>query len=360
MNRVLFVLLVICLLLTACVKQQILDRVTLFLVSALDETPNHQLEVTLAVPKFQSGKPSSVSDELISEAGHTSSGIADLMNMQLERPMNPGKLSVVLFGKDKAANGLAQEIDVILRNAQYSRKMYLAVVDGRAKQLLEANFSSKEEKGMFLYNLFQTNTREGILPSRNLHEFDYSLAGKGMDPYLPLLKLQNDKVVIAGLALFKDDKYAVSINEKQTRIMKLLVSNTKHGVFEVKLDDGSYVSLDNVGSKASYRISHDHDAKNMKVIINLVVNSKVRDARKVRFPNQKLHLIKDSLEHDIQTTGLNLIGLCKKEEIDPLGLGDFVRSKTRQWNEEAWKKDYPTLKVDLNVKVNISEMGIKK
>jgi spore germination protein len=272
--------------------------------------------------------------------------------------MNPGKLSVVLFGKDKAANGLAKELNVILRNAQYSRKMYLAVVDGRAKKLLEGHFSSKDEKGIFLYNLFETNTRGGLLPSQNLHEFEYSLVGKGMDPFLPLLKLQNDKVVITGMALFKDDKYVVSINEKQMRMMKLLVSNTKHGVFEVKLDDGSYLSIDNIGSKVSYRVNKG--TKMTNVMINLVINGKVRDSREVRFPNQKLQRIKDSLENDLHTTGLDLIKLFKEEGIDPLGLGDFVRSKTRNWNEEEWKKVYPTLKVGLYVKVNLTETGIKK
>ncbi|WP_373462638.1 Ger(x)C family spore germination C-terminal domain-containing protein [Paenibacillus sp. V4I3] len=57
---------------------------------------------------------------------------------------------------------------------------------------------------------------------------------------------------------------------------------------------------------------------------------------------------------------MDLIQLFKKEGIDPLGLGDFVRSKTRNWNEEEWKKEYRTLNVRLNVKVNLTEMGIRK
>jgi spore germination protein len=71
----------------------------------------------------------------------------------------------------------------------------------------------------------------------NIHEFKYSLVGKGMDPVLPLLKLQNDRVVISGVALFKDDKMVLSLNVKQMRLMKLLLGNVKQGTFEVKLDD---------------------------------------------------------------------------------------------------------------------------
>lgn len=357
MKRLIFVL-ASCLLLTACTKQQILDRSTLFLVSALDKAPNGQLEVTLGLTKFKAGEPGSVSDELISKVGHTSSGITDLMNMQLVRPINPGKLSVVLFGKDNAANGLAQDLDVVLRNAQYSRRMYLAVVDGKAKKLLEGNFSSGEEKGLFLYNLFDTNTRKGLIPSRNLHQFEYSLVGKGIDPFLPLLKIQNGKVAITGIALFKDDRYVVSINEKQSRIMKLLMNNTRRGIFEIKLAEGSYVSVDNTGSKVNYRIQKN--TKVPSVMIHLVIEGKVRDARKVPYPNQELHRIEASLTNDIRTAGMDLINLLKENEIDPLGLGDFVRSKTRNWSEKEWKEMYPTMNVGLSVKVNLTETGVKK
>ncbi|MBB3128585.1 spore germination protein [Paenibacillus rhizosphaerae] len=357
MKRLLLVL-TSCLLLTACTKQQILDRSTLFLVSALDNAPNGQLEVTLGLTKFKAGDPGSVSDEFFSKVGHTSSGITDLMNMQLVRPINPGKLSVVLFGKDKAAHGLSQELDVILRNAQYSRRMYLAVVDGEAKKLLEGNFSSGEEKGLFLYNLFDTNTRKGLIPSRNLHQFEYSLVGKGIDPFLPLLKMQNGKVAITGMALFKDDRYVVTINEKQARIMKLLMNQTKRGIFEAKLGEGSYVSIDNTGSKVNYRIYKN--SRYPSVMINLVIEGKVRDSREVTYPNQELRRIEESIKKDIRTSGLELINLLKEKEIDPLGLGDFVRSKTRNWSEEAWKEMYPSLNVRLLVTVHLTETGVKK
>lgn len=354
MNRLFFGLLAACLLLTACVRQEVLDRITLFPVCALDKTTNDQIELSLVVPKFEAGNPGSNTTHLLSKVGHTSSGIRELMNFQLDRPLHPGKLTLMLFGKDVAANGLAKELDVFLRNGYYSRRMYLAVVDGNAKKLLEENLRSKKKSGIFLYNLIDTNIRQGLLASQNLHEFEYSLVGKGMDPFLPLLKWENDQVVISGIALFKDDKYVGTLNEKQSRILKLLLSNVKHGIFEVQLEGGSYVSVENVGTKVSYRINKD--TKN--VMINLVLNGKIRDAREVHFPQQERQRIIESLENDLMTTGFDVIKMFKKEGIDPLGLGDFVRSKTRNWNEDEWIKA-PTSNVDLQVKVNLTETGIK-
>ncbi|MCR8630246.1 Ger(x)C family spore germination protein [Paenibacillus radicis (ex Xue et al. 2023)] len=358
MNRLFFLLLATSFLLTACVKQQIIDRITLFIVCAFDEATSDQIEFTIAAPKFQSKKPGTVSNQLLSKVAHTSVDIKELMDFQLSRPINEGRLSVILFGKDVAANGLARELDVALRDARASRKMFLAVVDGKAKTLLDANFSSDEEKGLFLFNLLDSNRRNGRLPLQNLHEFEYSNMGKGMDPFLPLLKLQNDQVVITGLALFKDDKYVESINEKQMRLMKLLLKDAENGVCEVKFEDGSYVTVRNLGSKVRYRISKDTKTANLS--INLVLKGEIIESRGVHYPKQELEKIKKSLENELTTTGMQLIDLFKTEGIDPLGLGDFARSKTRNWNEEEWKKEYRALNVHLNVKVTLSEIGIKK
>ncbi|WP_372635818.1 Ger(x)C family spore germination protein [Cohnella sp.] len=358
MNRLFYVLLVCCFLLTGCVEQQILDKVTLFIVCGFDEAPNDQIEFTIAAPKFQARKPGSVSDQLHARVGRTSTNIQEIMDMRLNRPINSGRLSVILFGKELAAKGVANELDVALRDAQASRRMYLAVVDGKAREMLQANFSSDEEKGMFLFNLLDTNVRAGLIPRQNLHEFEYSFLGKGMDPFLPLLKLEDGKVLISGLALFKDDKYVMSLDEKQMRLMKLLLGNVKHGAFEVTLDDGSFVAVENVGSKVNYRVGQN--TKNPKVTISLILNGETLDSRGTRRPKQEQQKIIDRFENDLTATGMDLIQMFKKEGIDPLGLGDFVRSKTRKWNEEEWKKEYRTLNVTLNVKVNLLEMGVRE
>ncbi|NQX60635.1 Ger(x)C family spore germination protein [Paenibacillus qinlingensis] len=358
MSRYFFLLGLICFLLTGCVKQQTLEKITISFVCALDEAPDDQIEFTIAAPKFQAGKSSSVSNILYSKVGHTTRNMAELMDMQLSRPIKPGSLSVIIIGQELAAKGLIDELDVFLRDAVASRRMYLAVVDGKAKEILKANFTSNEEKGMFLYNLLDTNVRNGLVPRQNLHDFEYSYWGQGMDPFLPVLNLQNNQVMITGLALFKHDKYLMSVNEKQMRVMNLLLRDEKYGTLEAKLDNGSYIAVKNVGSKVNYRVGKD--SKSPKVTINLSLKGEIIDSKSNQLSIQEQGKIKDLFEKDLTSTGMDLIQICKKEGIDPLGLGDFVRSKTRNWNEEEWKQEYQMMNVKLIVKVTISEMGIRK
>ncbi|MGQ7887574.1 Ger(x)C family spore germination protein [Paenibacillus sp. WC2504] len=354
-----FVVLIVSMLLTGCVKQDVIDKITISFTGAFDEAPDDQIEFTIAAIKFQADKSRSVSNALYSKVGHTSKNILEKMDMQLNRPIKPGKISVLLIGKELAERGLADKLDVILRDAIASRRMYVAVAEGKGKEILQANFSSNEEKGMYLYNLFDSNVRTGLVPRQNLHDFEYAFLGKGMDPFLPLLSLQpNGQVQISGLALFKDDKYVLSLSEKQMRVMKLLLENVRYGTLETKLENGPYMAIKNIGSKVNYSIGKE--PKSPKVTINLSLNTEVIDSKGIALTKQEQQRIKESFEKDIRTTGVDLLQLFRKEEIDPLGLGDFVRSKTRNWNEEAWKEEYPMMNVRLNVTVNLTEIGIRK
>ncbi|NBD24619.1 Ger(x)C family spore germination protein [Paenibacillus glycinis] len=353
MKRTACVMLTICLLGTACVKQQILDRVNLFIVASYDKIANDQIEITLAVPKFQAGKPETVTDELYSKTGRTNSGIREFMSSQMDKPLQTGKLSVVLFGSDKASGGVAKELDVLLRNAVFSHRMSLAVVDGNAKNVLERNFSKKQEKGMFIDHLLDSNTRKGALPSQNLHEFEYSLLGEGLDPYLPLLQIQHDRLVVSGTALFKNDKYVASLDFSRSKLMKLLLQDMNQGIFDVRLDSGAFVAIENVGSSVKYRMKND------AVAIGLSMNGKIREADGYRISDKDLRNLNKRFERQLVQAESELVKTFQKHGVDPLGLGDFARSRNKNWNEADWMRNYPTMDVSLDVDVNIKETGTR-
>ncbi|MFD2333763.1 Ger(x)C family spore germination protein [Cohnella sp. GCM10020058] len=359
MNRLSIMVGIICfLLLTACAKQQILDRITIFFACAFDDSPNDQIEFTLVAPKYHSKEPGTVSNQLLSRVGHTSIGIKESMELQLSRPINTGKISVVLFGKDLAAKGLSKELDVISRDAQASQMMYLAIVDGNARELLRSKFNLDEEKGMFLFNLLDSNVKNGLVPRQNLYEFQYAYFGKGIDPFLPLLKLQGDRVEIVGLALFKDDHYVTSINEKQMQLFKLLYQDVQQGNFEMDLGHHSHVAMKNVGSKVAYKV--EKEKAETEITIQLIINGEIIDSVNNHLSNPNVLQLQRLFENDFAETAMSFIKLLKQKNIDPLGFGDLVRSKTRNWNEKEWLEQYSQLKVNLNVKVKLVETGVRK
>ncbi|WP_281281923.1 Ger(x)C family spore germination protein [Paenibacillus thermoaerophilus] len=342
--------------LAACAQKEIIDKITMPIVQGYDKAEPHQIELTVAAPVFHADR--SVSDKIYSSVSHTVKNAREQMRSEIRKPFSIGKLSVTLYSKDLAKDGLEWLLDPLMRDARISNKSYLAIVDGKVKELLESKFSLEEEKGVFLKELIDGKIQVGHLPRTNLHKFEYLLYGKGMDPYLPILKLQDDTVGISGLALFKHDKYVTSINLDQMRVFRLLRENVNHGTYEVKLDQNQYAIVENQSSKVRYRVGGTADKP--EVTINLALKGAVTEYSGVRLTERDLRNIETGLEKQIADTGKMLLHTFQKRGIDPFGIGDRVRSKTRNWEEEAWEGQYPDTPIALNVEVKVVESGVSR
>ena len=48
---------------------------------------------------------------------------------------------------------------------------------------------------------------------------------------------------------------------------------------------------------------------------------------------------------------VDLMATFKENEVDPIGIGNIVRSKDKTWEEESFYKQYPDLPIHVNVDV---------
>lgn len=67
------------------------------------------------------------------------------------------------------------------------------------------------------------------------------------------------------------------------------------------------------------------------------------------------YLIKE-LEQDLEEKLGKLIAKFQQAQLDPIGIGKYVKQHQREWKQQAFYETvYPTMKVDVNVKVNLQE-----
>ncbi|WP_210023304.1 MULTISPECIES: Ger(x)C family spore germination C-terminal domain-containing protein [unclassified Paenibacillus] len=52
------------------------------------------------------------------------------------------------------------------------------------------------------------------------------------------------------------------------------------------------------------------------------------------------------------------MSFLQKKHIDPLGLGDRVRAKSRNWDDAHFQEIYPHLNVTVKTKINIIQTGV--
>ncbi|MEY2195768.1 Ger(x)C family spore germination protein [Neobacillus sp. BF23-41] len=360
MIRIIIFLLASCLTLSACTQKKIVDQIALPIVMGIDNTKNHKLQYTIAVPIFQSNQ--SVLNTTYTFSDYTLKNSHQMLQTENSKPITTSKISVVLCGKDLAKDGLMRSMDTILRDPKMSRKIFLAIVDGQAKDLLESDFSSNEEKGIFLNQMIKGNIQNGYLPETHLHQFEYALLGEGMDPYLPLFKKykehtkkNKERIKISGLALFRKNQYVTTLPLKQMPVFRLMVDDANNGIHQVKMKNHSYAAVRNQGSKVRYEIKGS--SKKPGITINLTLNGTVTEYSGFNLTEKNRLYLERSFEKQITNTGKSLLHTFQKLQIDPLQIGDFVRSQTRDWEAHKWHQNYPDVPIHLNVDVHIQEIG---
>ncbi|TFE27478.1 Ger(x)C family spore germination protein [Cohnella luojiensis] len=343
-----------------CVQKSVIDQITLPIVAGIDKGPGSMISVTISSPLYKGDGESKIMNIVSTAASRTSQKAGGILQEENQSPFHYGKLSVTLAGSELAKGGISKALDSTLRDPRVSKLMYLAVVDGRAQQMLEADWSKQMEKGRYLHQLITNNIKSGHLPPNNLHMFEYAWLGQGRDPYLPLVKLQEKKIKITGLALFDDDKFVASLNDEEMKIFRLLVEKTKTGTFEVGLNTDEYVSILNQHSQVRYRMATRSGIPEFTIRVRMKGMIREITAHKLKVTDPYKRRVELELGKSIIDTGEELIRRFQKLGIDPLGFGDFARSRTRHWDEVKWREQYPHLKVTIDAEVNISGTGATK
>jgi spore germination protein len=70
--------------------------------------------------------------------------------------------------------------------------------------------------------------------------------------------------------------------------------------------------------------------------------------------------IERKIEKELNKEGYKLIGKFQKLNIDPIGIGEHVRSRTRAFDHKGWNKNYSGLDIKVKYQVKITESGISQ
>lgn len=162
---------------------------------------------------------------------------------------------------------------------------------------------------------------------------------------------------INGIALFKDDKYVGKIPYKQNFAFKSLVENFNSGVFPIHYGRNSAV-LENVKAKRHYKV--DTTSSIPKVNIDISINGIVREY-KGTINNQKVvQVLEKEMEKQLTKDYKKILSTIQELNVDPLGIGDIIRSNDRSFNISKYKDYYREMPIKTNVKVTITEFGVTK
>ncbi len=341
--------------LTGCVEKEVIDDVNLVVAAGFDLTENEQIRGSANVNTYMKDQP--VTDYVIVSESELSREVISDMQKQSPDPLVIGKLQIALFGEKLAKQGLTEVVDTLQRDASIGERLLLAVTRGEAKSVLEAEFSTVGA-AQYLSNLIVQNKENRDLPRTNLHLFLYQHYSQGQDPFLPILKKndQTGSVEIDGIVLMDDEKVVGEISNEKLIFFKLLTDQYTKGSYTVKIPDSENSAV--VKSLSSDRELKAVSSNPLKVKIDIRLTGYINEytGKKIT-PKVKTEIAK-AFEDEVKKETLALINRCKELKIDPIGIGDDLRSQIRTFKIEEWRDKIPELEVDINAEVTISESGV--
>lgn len=352
-----FPVIILCIFIAACSEQKIANKIKLVQTIGLDIVGNN-VKSTVLIGNYR--KKGETQIQFLDTESTSFFDSMPRLSTKTKDPIEYGQLKMVLFGKKFAMKGIEAALHTLGRDTIISNRLQLGVADLDASELLEV--SKNYQESFLLSDMIEQNIKYGNLPQNNLHISLFNFYGEGRDVFLPHFKLDSAEIKIDGLALFRNDKYITKIGIKDTYLLKILIENSKNGSYMVPIKGPNdqpdhFILLKNIGSTAKYAVNSFAPIPSVSIDVKL-------DARISRFPSwldvhsedQTLQLkrtISAYFEDEIQ----KLLSLCKINKVDPVGLGDFIRSKSKTWNAEAFQKTYPEMETKVTVKLNITKIG---
>ncbi|WP_440969600.1 Ger(x)C family spore germination protein [Peribacillus frigoritolerans] len=283
------------------------------------------------------------------------------MNAKSAYPIETGKLDFLLFGKEYATQGIEDVVTNFARNPNTASRMQLGIAENTAEDILQ---SSKHVNLSFhLSEKINQNIKSGNLPKMNLHMFLQNFHQEGRDQILPYFILEENQIKIDGLALLKNGKYINHINLRQSLILKTLIDGSQNGQYKTKITQNKkegFILLKNMDAKTTYTVEKSEGIPS--IFIDLTIHAEIEkasswfDLKKDKDIVKLERILNEHFKVEVQ----RLISLAQGYNVDPIGLGEKVRAKSRNWDYQRFMDIYPEVKTTVHTNIDILNTGIEE
>lgn len=362
MTRTVLIAMILLLLpLSACGRTKTIDQLSILHTVGYDSLEDGEIRGTLLYPDYTKSK-SEENIQIRKTKGKTSAMLLARTNKQTKNPIELSKTQVIAFGEEYARQGIAHLIDTVFNNPMIATDIQAVVVTPSARKYLEG---VKKNGTLAIDDTIVQNYTTASMPRTNLHIFLNDYYGEGRDPYMPILKQGAEtNVYVDGLAIFKDDKLKVRLDNNQSFIFGLMDPFEHQGFYELPIKkgrDNGRIVIRSMKNKAEWRPVNSEQSRSLEMSLNLFVI--IREYPDwLHLHNEKdIHLLERTIEKKIKSEINSLIKTFKENGVDPLGLGDRMRAYNRHWDEKTfYKEEYKKLQVKIDVKTTVIQAGIKR
>lgn len=365
----LIIVIAFAIILTGCTEQKILENISLTTLVGYELTDENELSATAVIRQINQDLESRV--EVQSATAATSKWTRTKIDLKTSQTTGSGQLRVVLFGEKMAEKGLDNGIHILKMNSEISNATYLAIVEGDLKELLEYSYKNITDIGQHIYQLIEHNIENHHAISSTLHEVNRDKLSLVRNYSLPIIKKEEENIVISGIGLFNEGKIVGQLPAEDAFYILMLRDSTHNGVLQLILPDSTFkktvslsseglpIAIDSIASKQKLKLKNasvpefdltiKFDCRIMEIDADISIDNP-----------EIIEKLQNEINKEMENEMNRIIKYSQEVNSDIFNFGEHYRAHVRNMEigKEKWNELYPQMKVNVTVKTRIIRDGV--
>jgi spore germination protein KC len=362
------------LLLSGCWDFEEVDRRSFATTIGIDALPQDKVMVSAQIPLPQKMLPPGTKGEeegklfsTISLAGTTVSDAFNNMQTKAYRDLVIQQNKSIIVGETAARRGVEPLLEFLARNPKAPPQAFVFVTKNyTAKDILSFAPVERTLPGLMFGQSAQAIVKYNRTLFIPIWQFEQKLVHETTDPYAPLISVDQDEGVFIeeGLAVFNKGHLAGELNGDETQMAGIITGIVKTGTLTVPIlrahTRDSKIAFRNLSSRSRIKVLLKNNQPFFKLKIDLYGQM---DELANWGPRETTPEDIRNLERSVKkavTPELNaVIRKLQSFNSDIINFGEQLRVQHFQvWNRIDWKKVYPTIGFQVDLRVHIWGNGV--
>ena len=281
------------------------------------------------------------------------SGLQQLQ-IELDRTLFLGHTRLILIGEGVAREyGIERVLDYFIRNFQIQRVARVAVVEGKAREILEQMPPIGQEPTTFLLNLLSGAGGTSLVYVSDLGKYMVENSNIGLEPVLPRVRKSGDAILTGGAAAIRGDRLAGWLTPFETRGLNILKNEFVGSDYEVEcpFHPGDRINVAVVKTNAQHRLVREGKTLTLKILVRGVFET--TEFTGEHGPEEELSKeLTQRVAAEILNETRSALNKARELKADVIGIGKRIRAKqNKNWQGMDWGEEFPAFPVEIEVKM---------
>ncbi|WP_232697430.1 Ger(x)C family spore germination protein [Brevibacillus daliensis] len=364
-----FVIVILIVVLTGCTDRIEIEDATLILSLGLDLDEKNNLVVYERSPIFRRGTHGKTDHTGV----HAATVQRSYSNFEalISTSIYNGKTQLLFIGKRLLQRKeIFPFLDSLNRDPENATNLRVIAVDGPVSEVINMEPKDKPRLSIYIAQLVDTSALRHLTTKVTLRQFHYMIVEPGITPIISEIRKDQKELRILGNALLdKKGYYCTSLNLRETQLLELLRDTQRtpyEFTFPVRLPGNHSKNKKNISisikpKKLKITTNYHNGVPQFDIDIKLVGNITERTFNMNLDKEANKRIIETIVEEEMNKQMATLIKKLQRYQVDPIGLGLYVRAyHYNEWKaiEKEWPKTFAKSTIRFTPHVEIKNIGV--